>query len=279
MTDLPYREAGKYRRMACLLAIVTQVVAGWVLVAVVGSPAGRNPFWTALALGTLFAHVTLAATWSALGPLPLMARLPLALTWLAALVIAVSLQGPPGALAIAVVISGALVAQWLIVQSPLWLLVARYGLRIRPVECMDQAAAPAEQQFGIRQLMILTAIVAVVLGIGRVALGGIQWGGFEPGKAIAAFAFLALASALVAFPLVAAALLPRGVALACVAAIGLVALTTAFEEPLFRLLSTGGSADLRLFAWMNASQCAWILGVLFLLRAAGYRLTSRASTT
>jgi len=91
------------------------------------------------------------------------------------------------------------------------------------------------------------------------------------------FGFIAVSSALVSFPLMAAALLPRKTALAVCAAVALVGLATFFQVPLIQRILPGGSSpdDLAIFLLMNAFQSAWILGIVLLLRAGGYRLESR----
>jgi hypothetical protein len=260
---------------------------GWLLLAALHPSQLPAPIQNAIGgclLGTLFGQVSLAAGWCALGPLSLMSRLPLAFGWMGALVVAlgfnIAFDGPPGGgLMILVIVGAALIVQWLLVQLPIWPLVALYGLRI----CSQGAAAAPnylrDGQFGIRQLMILTITVALVLGIGRLALGGLKADDFRGvASGVAIFAFLAISATLISIPLITAALLPRKTLLAIGAALGLVVLTTIVEIPLMRRVGWSPT-EYDTVVWMNVSLSAWILGTLLLLRAGGYRLAARAAAT
>jgi hypothetical protein len=124
-------------------------------------------------LGCAFSQASLAATWMALGPLPLVIRFPGSLLWsgvAAATLIFNIIRSAPAPVPssehwrVAGDFSAAFLVLWLLVQTPLW--IARWVYRFR-VESSHQAFHDAERkqlQFGIRQLLIVTAAVAITLG-------------------------------------------------------------------------------------------------------------------
>lgn len=266
-----------------LLVVILPILAvSWLILAVVDPDGpGRAGEYVILGnlIGSIFAQATLAAAWSALGPFPLRWRLPLSLVWVATLPIALALNiGLNGGPEEAVLTLGACVlAQWLLVQAPLWCLAVMFGVAIRPRADLATAVQPSDLQFGIRQLLILTAIVAVVLGIGRVLVAwlGAQLEGLKGETPI--FIFLAIAGVLMTLPLLVAALLPRLAIPATLAVLLLIALATVGEYPLQRTVAggRGGGPDVWHFAWINAFQAFWVLLVIIALRLCGYGLAPR----
>jgi hypothetical protein len=233
-----------------------------------------------LVFGTFFGQALLASAWVALGPLPLVWRLPLSLGWLAALVVALamnmSIHGP-GTDEIIVVFGGAALGQWLLAQVPLWGLALGYGLRLRHVSEASRAIDRKELQFGIRQLMIVTAVVAVVLGIGRATVAWlITIEDFRSGPVLI-ISFLAIAGIVMTLPLVLSALLPRLAVPASLVVLVLIGLGTATELPLLTALSNrvgGAGPDPGHFYGINGFQCFWALAVIGALRLGGYGLTA-----
>jgi hypothetical protein len=233
----------------------------------------------------MFGQVSLAAAWCALGPYALIRRLPLSFAWIAAIVLSfgcnIARESNSDGLAVLLVYAAAFVGQWLLVQAPMWLLVTRYGLRIVSADHQPTTREQSDQQFGIRQIMILTALVALVLGAGRFLLGGLKADQpFRDWKGVLLFGFLALTNAAIAFPLIAASLCRRNPLPAILGALLLVALATVAELSAVCWLwpsLTPSAHNYWIVALINAFQCPWILTVLLLLRAAGFRLTSRYS--
>ncbi len=224
-------------------------------------------------LGTQFGQTTLAAAWTAFGPAPLLWRLPLSLAWIGvlsvALLVNLTLHKEPAGVVV-LVIAICLLAQWIAVQIPLWGLAIGYGLRLR--HDSDPPETPRDRQFGIRQVMILTFIVAVVLGVCRmVVLRSAQHFG---GSSLAEgwfFAFLAVAGIVMTFPLLLAALLPRFSLVAVIGALALITIGTWFEFPLAAMVpGSPGGGNLGPVAWINAFQAAWVLSVVAILRFCGY---------
>lgn len=237
--------------------------------------------------GSGFASVSAAATWSALGPFRLVVRLPCALCWtlmtglLLMYHIITSSGGSSHATMEAVVLAAAFLVLWLVVQTPLWIARAIYRFRIDlPLESASADALP-EHQFGIRQLLIVTAIIAAALGAGRLLVLGIDsrmnqtriegpdW------ELLVVLGLFLVSNSLVAFMVVTGALLPQrwrlgvGIGIAVAAAISLV------ESAVLMLFPGGPPGFWHMLAFigtMNGSQFGWLLVSLLLLRAAGYKL-------
>ena len=258
------------------------LVFSWLLLAIF-EPEGPGPIEYALIgylIGTLFGQATLAAAWTALGPGPLLWRLPLSLAWIGALSVGFMVNiaqhgGPDGF--IALVIAVCLLAQWAIVQVPLWGLAIGYGLRLRHMS--DPPETARDRQFGIRQVMILTFIVAVVLGVCRaIAVQSARHFADSNMHDAWIFAFLAGAGIVMTLPLLFAALLPRWSSVAVPGVLALIVLGTWYELPLTMILpARGGGPDFWHLAWINVFQAAWVLLVVGVVRLCGYGLTTGSS--
>ena len=240
-----------------------------------------DPDWTlenlglGLFFGTMFGHATVAAAWAALGPGWLLVRLPLALVWIVLLAVAlaynVGIHGGPGqAIEVAGMFGLILLGQWLLAQFPLWLLAAFCRVKVRDRNLA--AAGPRQWQFGIGQLMVATALVAVVLGAGRFLF--IHYGEqvarlFAAGHVLA---FLAVAAVVFSLPPLLAALLPRHWLWAVLLTLLVLGLWTAGEFNLSQTLGMGPRPSVWDFAAINAVTAAWVLLFATALRASGYRL-------
>jgi hypothetical protein len=230
----------------------------------------------ALSLGTMFGQATLAAAFTALGSGALIRRLPVCLAWLFCLAFAMAINSLLYSQPNPAIILFATFGQWLLAQAPLWILAWRRGLGIRLGE--DRVGRSAGQlQFGIRQLMILTAIVAVLLGAGRAlapAIKSIVDGGSW--HEAPAFAFVVATNVVLTLPLALGILLPQRAGLACVLGLAFLGLATWCELSLLWVFLPGtGAPDpdvVGMFWAMNLLQAAWVLVPLGVLRLVGYRL-------
>jgi hypothetical protein len=123
--------------------------------------------------------------------------------------------------------------------------------------------------------MIVTAVIAVLLGLGRALLPPIiERIDFGP---LVIIGYLAIAGVLMLIPLVLAALVPRGAWWAVPVALLLVGLATAVELPLlntFRKFAGGGGPEPGHFLGINGFQTGWVLAFAGLVRWGGYRLTT-----
>ena len=227
--------------------------------------------------GTFFGHTTLASAWAALGPGPLRWRFPLSLVWVAMLPTAFAakfaIHGGRIDAELVIVIGGCLFGQWLMVQLPLWGLAMAYGLRLRHVDDVDTMQDCCERQFGIRHLMVITAIVGVIFGVGRI-LAGSQGMSFLLDSDALIFVFLAVAAIMLTVPLLLAGLLPRRAIPAVLLVLILVGVATAWELTLYRVVPgiPRGGPDVLHFVGINAFTAATILAGVAVLRLNGYGL-------
>ena len=251
------------------------VVVGCLLLLVMNPGRGGAYVTLGYLFGTTFAYATLASAWTAFGPLPLVWRLPLALAWMIVMVIAlvcnIGIFGGPGE--VPVIMAGCLFGQFLLLQVPFWGLAIGFGQRLRRYEASDPVPDRSELQFGIRQLMIFTTIVAVLLGLGRLAVRVAPLVIPSLGGETPIFIFLAVAAIVTTLPLVLAALLPRLAIPAVTIVIVLIGLATICEVPVLSQFHKGAGPDTFHIIWINAFTATWLLVVLVIVRVSGYRLT------
>jgi hypothetical protein len=222
--------------------------------------------------GTLFGHTTLAAAWTAFGPLPLRKRLTLSLIWLLAIPVAmvcnVSYGGGPDEAIVAM--AACMVGQFVFLQLPFWGLIQRYRLQLQYCEAAAQKPDPHNIQFGIKELMIFTTIVALVLGVGRLAVTYLP-PYLNLRDITPVVIFLAVAAIVMTLPLILAALLPRFAIPAVGVVLILIGLFTAWEMPLLSRFYRGPGLDTQLLVAINGFTSAWILSVVLIVRISGYR--------
>lgn len=261
-----------------LLWLAVPLVAVGNLLIVVLNPDNGEHVIVGYLIGTVFAHATLASAWTAFGPLRLILRLPLALLWLAVSVACIALNvwlhNGPGE--IPVTLGACVLCQYGALQLPFWALALGMGIRLRYRESVGLPSDPREYQFGIRQLMIFTAIVAVIFGLGRVVVTrlGPQLSSGGPAD-IAIFIFLVVASIVMTLPLLLAGLLPRYWWQAVLVVLLLIGVATAFELPLINSFAKGSGPDVLHLVWLNAFTSVWILALALVVRFSGYRLGGR----
>jgi hypothetical protein len=266
------------------LTILTILAASLVALAalsIAGIPTGNGSyleiFATGYLFGSVFGNAITASAWAALGPGWFLIRLPLSLLWIALVALAVFgnawMNDIP--LSEGVSIAICLLGIWLLVQVPYWLLQGFGEMMLR--NARDQSP-PERAQYGVRQLFIFTAIVAVIFGVGRAAAVWIpslsNLGGFMH---IFPFIYLALATLLVSLPLPLAMLMPRYAGYAILGMLLLNVLATLIELPLLRRFFAGPGPQLMHFVWLNVFTAAWILAFSGLLRWGGYRLRTTRS--
>jgi hypothetical protein len=224
-----------------------------------------------IVMGTLLGHATLAAGWCALGPAPLIWRLPLSLLWIASLISAhaFSLRSEPLGIdqsylaAISIGLSG----QWLLVQALLWVLVIGFGLRLRQFGTAALCYQHHERQIGIRQLLTLTTIIAVALGIGRMALSSLS-NVLDTDFLMHFIVILCGPAIIVTLPLLLAALSTRFYIPAVIATALLIAAATPWELLLLNRLYTvsGGGPGLSYLVLANLVMGLWVVAFVFAVR-------------
>jgi hypothetical protein len=187
----------------------------------------------------------------------------------AALGINVALNGGPDEAPL--VVGACLFGQWLLLQFPFWGLALGYGLRLRHTDDDGHGLDQRERQFGIRQLMIVTTIVAVVFGIGRVIAGQLSERVNIRGEA-PIFIFLAVAAIVLTLPLLVAALMRRFSTPAVLVTLVLIGLATTWELPLLAIVHSGPGPKAQHFIAINFFTAAIMLTVLTVVRLNGYSL-------
>jgi hypothetical protein len=127
--------------------------------------------------------------------------------------------------------------------------------------------------------MVVTAVVAIVLGICRAVIGGLTSSEvFEPGP-LTIVGLVVVAGIVMMLPLLLAALLPRHAVPASLLVLVLIGLGTATELPLLntvRPAGAGGGTKAWHFLGINALQALWVLAVAGGLRMGGFSLSARA---
>jgi hypothetical protein len=258
------------------------IALNWLLIVALPPPSAssRMPEGLAIAtvLGSLFGNTTVAAAWSAFGPGRLIWRVPLSLFWVALLAsgfgVNVGIHGGPNNSAF---VFGALLSiQWGLLQIPLWGLVISQGMHLRHAEASNQGIDPCERQFGLRQLIIITAVIGVLLGIGRiVAPYFAQQIGFARRDQVILI-FLGVAEVILTLPLLLAGLLKQRSVLALSLAILLIGLATAWEHQLLVQVSGPGGAGAgpQTFIAINVGTSVILLMLLAIVRINGYSLAA-----
>jgi hypothetical protein len=248
------------------------IFLGCLFIGLINSPSALG---TGIAMGTLFGHVTLAGSWCALGPVPLIWRLPLSLLWIASLVSAFALNWLFSNVSLdlffLVAITIGVLGQWFLVQAVLWALIFGADLRLRRLDMAEPYRRQRERQFGIKHLMTLVAIIAVVLGIGRMALRNLPYA-FDIDSEMPFIALLCGLAIVLTLPLLLAALLPRFGLLAVVATAMLIAPATEREISVLKLFSpiSGGGLNFEYVIYCNGMMGLWVLAFVFVVRVSGY---------
>lgn len=231
-------------------------------------------------LGSLFGHSTLASGWMALGSSGWL-RLALALAWLLAFPLAFFINSILyGNRDSGTVILFSTCMIFLLVSLAAWPMRFWFGLRIRKLSC-DQSShrkTLAARQFGIRDLMIVTTSVAVIIGSGRLMLPYLRkWLVFDE---LAIFAFLVVAACVICIPLCFSILSMRKPVLPTLFTLAFAALATYFEMPLLNQvgLPRGGPDWLHL-TLINAFSLLPVAIVSVALRYAGYQLSTTKQRT
>lgn len=239
--------------------------------------------------GSFFGLVALAAAWMAAGsPRPLV-RIGQSLV-LCALAVMGTLLGlliagmPQSQLAaLAGVLGVVAIGQWLLMVCLFWPLMAMRSIRLRHIQDLPTDPRATKQQFAIREVLIVTALAAVFLGVIRWWVFSQQWEAERPtSRPLFFFGYLTLCNILVCAPLLIAPLLRRHATVSTLVALAFVAVVTVYEiEGWFHQIGPTPWMYVpnhrRMFWSLNLFQAMWILLALGILRAGGYRLAAAAA--
>lgn len=277
---------GRVRRIWCLATIAVLAVLGLLLLAL-GDPASHDyPLDVCVAVllfGTFFGETSIAAIWCALGPFSLARRLAVSSVWLAMIVLAIGINDPipPYPDIDAILTYGAAVCgQWLLIAGPMWFVATWAGLRFDLDSAQSTNEESRNRQIGIREAMILTAVVAAVLGAASLRSGGLRqisvnWDLVED------LGLITVLIATMTFPCLLGLLISRRSLLSIGGALLFVAAGSALEVALICLAwppSRGNPDVLLTIVLLAVVQTIWIIVVLQLLRIGGYELRSRRGT-
>jgi hypothetical protein len=233
----------------------------------------------AIVIALTFGQALVAGAWAALGPLRAVVRIPAAALWTLAISFVVAYQiGGTTELDRILMLSGAMLAQMLVMQLPLGLVCRWTRVRLALAGTSGRPPVGGEFQFGIRELFVLTTIVAAFLGFSRgvvgyfhlQASGGVDW------RIVVNLSLLVCCNALLTLPLILALLLARRSALAFLVGLAFAGGVTLLEQSLFEALAQGPSNNAGLW-WINGMECLWVFASLLLVRLAGYRLLRRGA--
>lgn len=260
-----------YIRLALWVGAI--VTLSWLAIAII-EPDGRGSLeYIAIGhfFGVMFAHVTLAAAWTALGPGALIWRLPFSIVWVVMVVAALGIHAAFGSIPdnAIMAVGLCLIGQFVALQFPLWLLVVAFRLSLRHNSESKEGVAK-QLQFGIWQLMIVTAIAAGLMGVGRLVLATITFEREHP-----VFIFLVIAAIVQSVPLILATLLRRFAIPAVLGILVLTAIATYWEASLFQVLNLGRGPDIGHFVAMNAFTTLFTLIVALTVRLNGFSLQIR----
>ena len=231
-------------------------------------------YLVALMLGFVFAQTLLAAVWTAWAPMAFPWRLGSGLLAICFIIFVLTLairRSAPGDDIGPIVYGVILLIQWALLQMPLWFARAAFGHRLAFQEGPRRHSG-RELQFGVGQLLALTACIAVLLTLARwlYSQGAIEEFGRDWRLFLAVVAILAAFPVLAPLPAIWGAFASRAIASLTVAAVFLAALTIA-QWYAFDAV-TGDSTELDFFAVMNGSLFLVTAATLLSVRFCGYRL-------
>ena len=256
------------------VAFAIFILLTWLVIAIYPIGIGQDHFGIGLLIGSMFGHCILASAWTVLGPggWP---RWPIAILWCCATSFAWYLQtvayqshGP----FMIILGSGCVVA--IVVQGMLWPLRLWLSFRItRPQELGEyEPEMPIAKQFGIQHLMIITTVVAVIVGVGRLMLPAIQESLAMP-RAVPVFGFLVIVACVLWVPILFSMLAMRKALWPTITILIFTALATYFETPLLNQLGLGRAGpDWLHLTLINLFTIVPVVLAAFALRMNGYRL-------
>lgn len=259
-----------YWRSACLIVLSWSIAPIFLL-------AGEFYRWRGLysdgiIIGTVFSSTILAAAWTSFGPGSLLLRLPLSLLWAALMGFSIDISilvvdGGPRSFGYFMLLTSAL---WLVAQVPWWGVSLYFRLKLWHQGTPLPSHSTRHRQFGIRQLMIFTAFIAILLGMGRWLMQSIPNTIFDS-EELKFWAFLCVSQIAMSVPLICATMLPRYVPAGVLISLLLIAGVAAAQMPLANQLFGGFPGnEIWLLAAENLSGIVWILLFAVVVRFSSY---------
>ncbi len=232
-------------------------------------PPGGRHFTLGLAIGSLFGFTILPSIWTVFGPGIPMVRWPLACLMLIAVPLSLSFYagreiGP-------IVLSQIASTVFLFLFAAL----LRFQFRIRLLKPTEPETMPhgvVVTQYGIRHLMIITAVIAVLLSVGRVIVPSLSR---FPMNDLPIWVFLAFSSCVICVPILFSLLTLRNSFWPTLSILGLSVLATWNEVSLLASLKLRGP-DFFHFVWINFFTVIPVILTAVGLRRCGYRLVGQS---
>jgi hypothetical protein len=222
------------------------------------------PLLMGFAFGTVLGQACFAGGWMAIGPGSAVWRFALTVAWLFLLALV------PTAFVdflLLLPVFGGLILLSALVQLPLWSLRLYYGVELCHETVPSELPECRIAQFGIGQLIEVTAFIAVLLGIGRALMLYLAW---RRQEMMSFMVVLMLASVAVSIPVMMAALLRHRVYLAVATVLIAISLVTLAAVPFLGGVTLVSPAGV-LFG-TNGATAAWVLAFVASMRLCGYRL-------
>jgi hypothetical protein len=229
-----------------------------------------------LVLGVIAAEITLCAVFAALAPVSVFLRTAIGMVAAIVVCLAIFRMGGPGARE-RLEISAAAFLQWIAVQIPLSFFRFRFGWYLRRTSGGGAGFMRQDLQFGIRQLMAWTAVVAVLLSIAKTAVPDDSFAGAGNAAAeiVAITLILVVFNSLAAWPMIWAAFVRSRMLAWCGVAAACSFILCVGELWAFRT-AVGPGVDFELFVAMHLIQLVAVGGSLLLVRLNGVRLVRDA---
>lgn len=259
-----------YWRTACLIALTWSVTPILLL-------AGeffrlRGLYSDGIVIGTVFSSTVLAAAWTSFGPANLLVRLPLSLLWAALMGLSIDvsilvIDGGPRSFGYFTLLTSAL---WLVAQVPFWGVSLYFRLKLWHQGTLLLSHNTRQRQFGIRQLMIFTAFIAILLGVGRWLLQNIPKTMFDSDE-LKLWTFLCVSQIAMSGPLVCTTMLPRYVPAGVIISLLLIAGVAAAQmSRANQLLGGFPGNEFWLLTATNVSGVVWVFLFAVVVRYSGY---------
>ena len=239
----------------------------------------------ATCIGVGFAQVNLAAAFLALGTCTLIVRLEAAavLITLAYLATVCSFtRTEEWEIYIGILVG--FLAEFVVIQTPLWLMRLGLGWRVDHSSRLSADESISSRQFTIRELLISTTVIAVLLAIARGAILSLSIGTLSQTRnqelqyIIALFSLMAGFNLLLAWPVIGAVLMARGQVFTIPLVIAVAIAATYVEELVFSAIFGGGGTDVyHFFGLLNGSHFMLLLLAFGVARGFGYRFAGKTN--
>ncbi|NLS94096.1 MAG: hypothetical protein GXX96_18200 [Planctomycetaceae bacterium] len=223
-----------------------------------------------VALGTIAAEVTLCAVFAALAPFSVFVRVITGVAGAAVVCLAVFRVGGASN-EDRVIISAAAFLQWIAVQVPLWVFRIHSGWCLRLSADRTSEFSRRDLQFGIRQMMAWTAVVAVFLSLAKTLIPSGFFERSPRAEMITIVAILVVFSSLAAWPMIWAAFVRSRMFIWCVVAVACSAILCMAEVWAFETAVKPG-VNVATIVAMHLVQLVAVGGSLLVVRLNGIRL-------